>query len=219
MGHGSATWLSTAGPSGTTGVWGRWLGLRSSASVASLPSASGSAVRARLAAESSPTGFSAAARRSSWAGRCVIGRALQPCPQREVEDASELGWSALERECASAQLRCEIDVVELLKAKAHARGGGAHRCSACVGAATGAGGSWILLPRPALRPRRPPPRPSRCWAAPGARSETAAATSSSCELRPSSPSDDRAPGLSTAGRVLAGTGGTGVASAWRSASE
>ena len=51
---------------------------------------------------------------------------LKPCPQREAEDASELGWSALERECASAQLRCEIDVVELLKAEAHARKGGAH---------------------------------------------------------------------------------------------
>ena len=62
MGHGPATWLSTAGLSGTTGVRGRRLGSRSSASVASLLSASGSAVRARLAAESSPRWTSAAAR-------------------------------------------------------------------------------------------------------------------------------------------------------------
>ena len=134
MGHGPATWLSTAGLSGTTGVWGRRLGSRSSASVASLPSA----VRARLAAESSPRWTSAAARavrrsESSSASAGVEGQAarrregraegreekelpaacsgippsagdglLQPCPQREAEDASELGWSALERECASA---------------------------------------------------------------------------------------------------------------------
>ena len=61
MGHGSATWLSTVGLSGATDVWGRRLGSRNSASVASLPSASGSAVRARLAAESAPRWTSAAA--------------------------------------------------------------------------------------------------------------------------------------------------------------
>ena len=39
-GHGSAgTWLSTSGLSGTTGVWGRRRGSRSSASVAAFPSA------------------------------------------------------------------------------------------------------------------------------------------------------------------------------------
>ena len=74
------------------------------------------------------------------------------------------------------------------------------RCSTCVGAAAAAaaaacgwGGDRTLLPRPSLWPRHPPPRLRRCWAA-GTRSETTAATSSSCELRPSSPSDCHAPG-------------------------
>ena len=45
---------------------------------------------------------------------------LQPCPKREAEGAPKLGGSALERECSTAQLRGEIDVVEALEPEAHA---------------------------------------------------------------------------------------------------
>ena len=45
---------------------------------------------------------------------------LQPCSEREAEGAPELGGGALERECSTAQLRCEIDVVEALEPEAHA---------------------------------------------------------------------------------------------------
>ena len=42
------------------------------------------------------------------------------CPKREAEGAPNLGGGALERECSTAQLRCEIDVVEALEPEAHA---------------------------------------------------------------------------------------------------
>ena len=45
---------------------------------------------------------------------------LQPCPKREAEGAPKLGGGALERECSTAQLRCEIDIVEALEPEAHA---------------------------------------------------------------------------------------------------
>ena len=95
-GHGSAgTWLSTSGLSGTTGVWGRRRGSRSSASVAAFPSASGSAVSARLAAESSPRRTSAlarAARRST---------SVPPAGGRDAGRAGVEAQAARRRECQS----------------------------------------------------------------------------------------------------------------------
>ena len=69
--------------------------------------------------------------------------------------------------------------------------------------------SRVPCPHAALPPRRPPPRPHRCWAARGARSDTAAGTSSSCE-RQASPSDCRAAMSALIERELAGApGGAG----------
>ena len=112
-GHGSAaTWLSTSGLSGTTGVWGRRRGSRSSANVAAFPSASGSAVRARLAAESSPMRTSAlarAARRSTLvppAGGREAGRAgVEEQAARRRESQSPRRKASARRSSSAGSMR------------------------------------------------------------------------------------------------------------------
>ena len=86
----AGAWASTSGLSASTGSWGLRLGSRSSASVASSPAASGSAVSERLAAESSPRWTSASARAALRSTSASAGARARPA------DASS-GWEASRR--------------------------------------------------------------------------------------------------------------------------